>query len=133
MSDTILPNDPTLVSFDEYSDERLIEIHNAIKGEIEEREAMISLVRDELLDRAKKRPGTTIIGKEYTAARTVRVTFDISLEEARNKFGAVKEVVDNDILKGLDAKGVPIPGKKVSESITVRAIMKKQKGGEKQS
>lgn len=122
MTHLLLINDPTLdMTPSEMSLEELVELRENINHRLEDLKASLSVFSDEILLRLKqdKLQGTVVGDRAISMVR--RVSFDVTLTQAK-ELGAVKEAIDQDVLKKLDKAGVSIPNKKVSEYIRVSEV-----------
>ncbi len=101
--------------------EQLLELRERTNQEIEDLQAALSVVNQELLIKLDAEKLTGKIVGNWGVTKAVRYSFKTSIDEAR-ALGAIKESVDSTKLKILLNKGIPIPGVSRSEYITVRAI-----------
>jgi len=105
--------------------EQLLELRFQANTIIEEQEAAVKIVNEELSLRldAEKLTGKAV--GNWGISKAVRFSFKTTLEEAQ-ALAATKEVPDPAKLKKLLAAGVAIPGVSKSEYIMVRQIEKEQ-------
>lgn len=88
--------------------EQLVERYVQLGTIAEELEAEKLVLKEEILARLKN--NGEVIG-DYTVTRVKQQRFNfgkVTVEEAR-PFGAVKETVDNEVLKKLYTKGIKLP------------------------
>lgn len=95
--------------------ENLVNRYQEIGFKIEELEAEKMIIREEIM--AKLKDSGEVIG-HFTVTKVERTNYNfskITLDQARD-LGAIKEAVDNDILKNLYLKKVKLP---VEPTVTV--------------
>jgi hypothetical protein len=102
--------------------EELVESYNKAKGAIEETQASLEVLRDELFDRLKKMKMDGIKTKNgYFVKRVIATSFSgVELSTAK-ELGATtqKEVVDMGMLRKLQEKGIKIKGSKIIQYIKI--------------
>lgn len=79
------------------------------------------MIRSELLSRLEEEKKDGEVIGEYSIKKSKRISFKTTLEEAK-EFGAVKEAVDNDVLKKLHTSGVEVPGAQETVFLSVRKM-----------
>lgn len=104
-----------------FDDSGLLKVRDQINTQIEELEAMRSVISEELLTRLKKDNLNGKVVDSYAISRVKRVNVKTKLEDAR-LFGAVMETVDTKVLKELHNKGVEIPDVVETEYLLVRNV-----------
>lgn len=108
---------------EEMTYEELLEMRDQANHAIEQIQAGMKVVNDELMIRlANEGLSGKIIGN-WGISKATRYSFETTLEEAK-ELGATKEAVDTTKLKKLLTAGVAIPGVKKSEYILVREVEK---------
>jgi len=105
----------------DYTKEELVKFYNEVRDTLGVLEATRQEIGKEILSRMKT-DGEVVDHSALTKGR--RIDFQIDLEKAR-ELGAVKETVDNVILKKLHLKGVKIPHT-ITEYLIVRQIEEKE-------
>tara|TARA_Y100000310_G_scaffold9550_1_gene10055 strand:- start:485 stop:829 length:345 start_codon:yes stop_codon:yes gene_type:complete len=109
--------DPKLIG--DLDKKQLVELYAMTCSEADEFDAQKKAIRDLLLDKVSG--DGEIIGK-YSVTKAKRIGFKVELPKAR-ELGAVKETVDNAILKNLMGKGVKIPHE-ITEYVVIREVRK---------
>lgn len=89
----------------------------------EELEASIKVINDEMLERLKEEKINGKVIDNYSISKATRYSFDVDLKKAK-ELGAVKEMVDQALLKQMYFKGVKFDGIKTTEYILVREVIK---------
>lgn len=107
--------------------EKLLEMRFQANTTMEELEAAIKVVNEELLIRLRAEKSSGKVVGNWAISKVVRYSFDTSLDDAR-ALGAIKESVDSSKLKILTQKGIKIPGTKRSEYVLVREVEKPEVG-----
>ena len=81
----------------------------------------MSTIRFELLSRLEEEKKDGEVIGNYSVARTKRVTFKTTLEQAE-ELGAVKKAVDSSVLRGLHNKGIKVPGVSETTYLSMRKL-----------
>src|SRR5438128_2731736 len=115
------PIEQNELDLSQYSWDSLLAYREKLNADKEEAEAALKVINDELLIKlAEEKLSGKIVG-QWSISKATRISFDISIPEAR-VFGAVKETIDQAVLKKLKAKGIEIPNEKRTEYVLVREV-----------
>ena len=87
------------------TNEELVQLYAQTSQIIEDLEAQSKAIKDELAPRIK---ANGVVICDYSVVKSKRISWQITLEKAK-ELGAVKEAINNEILKKLMSKGVEIP------------------------
>ncbi len=101
--------------------EQLVDSVIKAQGIIEETEAQVKMIKDELQDRLKAMKITGTKVNNWYVARATRYSFPDVLMSQAEELGAVKKSVDQMKLKALYDKGIKLPVK-VTEYILIREV-----------
>jgi|GEM_PF-4575962 len=102
--------------------EELVEAHEKAKAVIEETEAGMKVIKDEILDRLKAMKLTGVKTKTGYFVRSVITTSfsSVPMDWARENGATVqKESLDLSMLRQLQAKGVKVPEMKVVKYVKI--------------
>ena len=109
----------------ELSKKELVEKLSELNFREEDIKAEMVMIRTELLHRlTEEKKDGELIG-EYSITRAKRTTFVTTIAEAE-PLGAVKQAVDTEALRKLVSKGITVPGKVVTEYLSVRRISQEE-------
>jgi hypothetical protein len=108
--------------------EKLIEYYSFGQIQMEEIQAAMAAVKDEVVMRLDAEGVKGKVVGDHTVTKATRVVFRTTLEEAK-ELGAVKEAVDTVALKRLYDSGAPVPNTSITTYLLVKAL--EQKGDEK--
>lgn len=109
----------------EMNEQELVNRHEELRFELEERDAEQKVIREELADRLTKEGLNSKPVGEFNVIKVVVVSFPKFLLEKARELGAIKEAVDTEKLKELDRLGGKIEGKQVTISTQIRRIKPK--------
>lgn len=110
-----------------YSIEEILESREKLNLQLEELNAAMKVLSDELLHRLNEEKKTGMIVGTKAITKAVRLSFSkVKIEQAR-ELGATEtvEVVSSKMLKNLYNQGVAIEGVVRSEYVTVREVKEK--------
>ena len=107
------------------SKEKLIDKLQEFNLQEEQVMASMVMIRTEILARLEEEKIDGCLVGEYSVTKAKRVSFKTSLEEAQN-YGAIKSVIDTDILRKLYNKGVKIPGVNIVYYLSVRRLSQEE-------
>lgn len=114
--------DQQLLDANAFSYKQLLEARALVDQQIEDIQALRSIISEELLNRLRNENLNGKVVGEYIISRVKRITFKTKLEDARS-FGAVTEAVYTKRLKELYSMGVPIPDVSETEYLLVKSAL----------
>lgn len=109
----------------EFSWEDLLLQREKINLQLEQLEAAQKILSGEMLDRLNLEKISGKVVESWSISKATRISFDLSVEDAR-AYGAIKETVDQSVLKKLKNSGVEIPNEKRTEYVLVREVAKSE-------
>lgn len=101
--------------------EELLTKREKLLAAIEELEAEKSVLSDEFLTRLKDENISGKVIGNWSISKATRISFAVTIDQAR-EFGAVKEAIDQAILKKQYLQGANVPGIKRTEYAMVREV-----------
>ena len=104
----------------EMTDSQLVERHEQLKYEMEERDAEAKIIREEFADRLTKAGVDSKVVDDFTVVKKKMTTFPETTIEFARQMGAVKDTIDTVVLRGLVAKGIKVEGKQEVVYVTIQ-------------
>ena len=95
---------------------------------LDEIEAELVMIRQELLHRLEEENKDGELIGEYSVTKAKRITFKTTLEQAQI-LGAVTTSVDKIVLRKLHNKGIKVPGVEITTYLSVRRLDQGEKDG----